>query len=1006
MSATRLLAVALFALVVAAPVRASTHTIHLHTDSTPDHATIEDFVATVTSPWTAPEDQATALFRAMSRAHHQSPTTFEDGASIWDPTRFYASYPNSFCGYFAAFFTAYVDAMGDPWRHRYVELGDHTVCEASWDAGVTWHMFDTSMVIFARNHEGSIASCADIAAADQCELSRFWGAPGDEPGHAYLYHADPSVMTNPPDPDHAGQLGYPSGYRKACDNPVPYSRTLRNGADSYTSGFDVQTAYSHVRTGWVNRLHLRPGHAYTRHWQALGSGADYARLDSQGEDPNDGAFPANIRSNGRWDIAPGFATADPAQGWHALANVVHRDQDGGGPGPRLRPATAEPAVLTVKIDAANVLTSARLYLDGRRGDGDAVQVDVSRDAGGSWSPAVTLPAGATAAWFDLGPGLVGGTFELLVRITVTPDATRQDCGLDGLRLEATTQLNRLALPRLQRGANRVRFASGPAHETLTIRPTLHLGAQHHWTVSADSHQGLTSRYDTQTYASAAVVPSVPGQPGTATWRVDAPTDIMGGRWGGSFITRRTGPGDRVDLRYSWDGVGFATAATFDGTSAATWDARLYATLPPAPAGQRSVWLQYRVVSTDEPSSASTGLQEILLEVHHQPHDAQLLPVAVTYDWTEHRPEGDVTRQHTRHLTGAADLYTINVAGHRDPTMNWVRVEPLSDAPAAGYSDGVDVGPGSGYDKVAITGQWLHDVALGRPYTVSRPAAAENPDTDGAELTDGTIIPPTTYRTSSLVQGQAAYWVGDDPLTVTVDLGSDQTIAAVRVTSHQPDATYGHAGTIAAQAIATGGAVTQLGVIQHDDVFSPTGDHLDWGFVQSERFADLPAGGRLAHGYWLVLDAPVTAREVRLDLLPLAGHGLGLSEIQVFSEVTVADWPDRAVDLGVVVGVPDGGGDPAPTPPAVTTRLGVAPNPANPGTVISYDVRRGGQVSLRLYDIRGRKVRELVDGWKAAGAHRAFWDGRDGAGRAVASGRYLAVFEEGGRRVRGAVTVVR
>ena len=33
------------------------------------------------------------------------------------------------------------------WKARYVQLGDHTVSECSWDGGKTWHMFDSSMSI-------------------------------------------------------------------------------------------------------------------------------------------------------------------------------------------------------------------------------------------------------------------------------------------------------------------------------------------------------------------------------------------------------------------------------------------------------------------------------------------------------------------------------------------------------------------------------------------------------------------------------------------------------------------------------------------------------------------------------------------------------------------------------------------------------------------------------------------------------------------------------------------
>ena len=118
---------------------------------------------------------------------------------------------------------------------------------------------------------------------------------------------------------------------------------------------------------------------------------------------------------------------------------------------------------------------------------------------------------------------------------------------------------------------------------------------------------------------------------------------------------------------------------------------------------------------------------------------------------------------------------------------------------------------------------------------------------------------------------------------------------------------------------------------------------------------------------------------------------------------MVDWPDREVDLGS-----------APTAvsrddePSFKSRqhLTVTPNPANPGTVIGYDLPHSAQVVLRVVDVRGRVVRTLVAGWRAAGAHRAFWDGRDDAGRAAASGVYLAVAESRGGQTVGRVTLVR
>jgi hypothetical protein len=66
-----------------------------------------------------------------------------------------------------------------------------------------------------------------------------------------------------------------------------------------------------------------------------------------------------------------------------------------------------------------------------------------------------------------------------------------------------------------------------------------------------------------------------------------------------------------------------------------------------------------------------------------------------------------------------------------------------------------------------------------------------------------------------------------------------------------------------------------------------------------------------------------------------------------------------------------------------------PNPFNPSTSIEYALPRESEVSLVIYDILGQQVRALVLGQKqGAGFYRLAWDGRNSAGRAVASGVYF------------------
>ena len=65
-----------------------------------------------------------------------------------------------------------------------------------------------------------------------------------------------------------------------------------------------------------------------------------------------------------------------------------------------------------------------------------------------------------------------------------------------------------------------------------------------------------------------------------------------------------------------------------------------------------------------------------------------------------------------------------------------------------------------------------------------------------------------------------------------------------------------------------------------------------------------------------------------------------------------------------------------------------PNPFNPSTVIRYALPEGSFVRLEVYDVLGRRVRELVRDRQSAGWHSVVWDGRDEFGRKVGSGVYL------------------
>ncbi len=78
-------------------------------------------------------------------------------------------------------------------------------------------------------------------------------------------------------------------------------------------------------------------------------------------------------------------------------------------------------------------------------------------------------------------------------------------------------------------------------------------------------------------------------------------------------------------------------------------------------------------------------------------------------------------------------------------------------------------------------------------------------------------------------------------------------------------------------------------------------------------------------------------------------------------------------------------------PGTALRFALAPNqpnPFNPRTTIRFTLPQAGRVDLAVYDVKGRRVRDLYTGILPAGEHGLTWDGTDTRGREVASGVYL------------------
>ena len=66
-----------------------------------------------------------------------------------------------------------------------------------------------------------------------------------------------------------------------------------------------------------------------------------------------------------------------------------------------------------------------------------------------------------------------------------------------------------------------------------------------------------------------------------------------------------------------------------------------------------------------------------------------------------------------------------------------------------------------------------------------------------------------------------------------------------------------------------------------------------------------------------------------------------------------------------------------------------PNPFNPQTTIQFALPVGTDLTLVVYDLLGREIVRLIDGYREPGYQQVDWNGRTASGKAVPSGIYIA-----------------
>ena len=168
------------------------------------------------------------------------------------------------------------------------------------------------------------------------------------------------------------------------------------------------------------------------------------------------------------------------------------------------------------------------------------------------------------------------------------------------------------------------------------------------------------------------------------------------------------------------------------------------------------------------------------------------------------------------------------------------------------------------------------------------------------------------------------------------------------------------------------------------------------FLNEQKYADLPAGEDWWTWYLVLDETYLQSGQNVIEFRNVINQNRAAS----FARWQLKDvvlWKPFSAKLAagtrLLSKLPDGLGDPFPTP-------------FNAEVTIPFALAEAGPVRLVVYNLRGQQVRVLADGWVDAGVHRVRWDGHTEEGVEAASGIYWAVLQTGGAVQTAKVALIR
>ena len=118
------------------------------------------------------------------------------------------------------------------------------------------------------------------------------------------------------------------------------------------------------------------------------------------------------------------------------------------------------------------------------------------------------------------------------------------------------------------------------------------------------------------------------------------------------------------------------------------------------------------------------------------------------------------------------------------------------------------------------------------------------------------------------------------------------------------------------------------------------------------------------------------------------NGLQVSSLQEARQAVAQIWA-QILNRAEFANLPE-----LPVPTGL--ELANYPNPFNPATTIAFSIPETGKVRVAVYNLKGQKVKDLINSELPEGNHKLVWDGKDEANRNVGSGIYFLRLESGGK----------